>query len=775
MVKRFGSGGSDVTLQPSGTFRSGMYKKKIPEQPLTQEQIQAQQEYKQKIEQRNQQISSYKNQIQDLTMRITERNRVGDTNTARMLLAERSAIIQVLDKLEAGFSVEPEKAESFISRKKELTTFSFQPKQTTKPTTTSISSYQQEAYRKAGFTQAESRILAEEGARRQQSISPEGARQVLAERKFMKENPPLIKSGVLEGFSLFNPDEEEKPPSIAKAPEKKSYSLLQFGTGDISSGLGLLSSSISERRQRLEVQSQRGKGTFFTKAGATGLEFVSLGVGTVESIVNFPETIKGVYQSAKDPKGTIISFREKVSRQAQISPSSFVGGFLGGALLVKLPKAIPKVSDYVRTTGLKEVSATKVIAPEYFKGQTFPTIKKGQTAGQLLQEFKTQGYGYTASPKPFAKTTTAGKGSSEIAGVYQAPKVSPHFLRVSGEETKLFSLKMFDTLRPSAMRITPESFELAIGVSPKQKSLASLKESKAFIESAPKGKSYVSFIKAEKESIIPYATPLQQTGKNVFFEFEGRKIPIMEFKTTGSTKAIKTISTGDLTKMYSSRRLGGRGFISPYELGLSSSALSKISSTKYSGVSSTTSKAISSFSPRKPISKSQYISMTRGSKKTIPYTSGYGGYTGYGYSTGYGKSGGYIGGSSYRGGYTGYPKGTTTSLIGYPKPSKSRKKRGDFMVSIRRYGKFKPIGTGLSLQKAMSIGKRKTATTLGATFKITPTSRQSFLGLGTPAGYKRKTTKGGILFIEQPKYRLSTGSEIGEIQFAKKRRRKKKK
>lgn len=89
---------------------------------------------------------------------------------------------------------------------------------------------------------------------------------------------------------------------------------------------------------------------------------------------------------------------------------------------------------------------------------------------------------------------------------------------------------------------------------------------------------------------------------------------------------------------------------------------------------------------------------------------------------------------------------------------------GVFSVSVRRFGKFKSIATTRSYGQAFNIGRQRVSTTLGATFKVS--------GLGTgyksPAGFYTKQTKEGTLFIEKPKYRLSTTPEIKEIQYFKK-------
>jgi len=94
--------------------------------------------------------------------------------------------------------------------------------------------------------------------------------------------------------------------------------------------------------------------------------------------------------------------------------------------------------------------------------------------------------------------------------------------------------------------------------------------------------------------------------------------------------------------------------------------------------------------------------------------------------------------------------------------------RQSYTVSVRRFGKFKPIGVVKSQRAAFNLGKFKTRTTLGATFKVE--------GANTKypdliSGYKTKKTKKGLFYIELPKYRLSTPTEKGEIQYFKGLRR----
>ncbi|RPJ79782.1 MAG: hypothetical protein EHM20_00320 [Alphaproteobacteria bacterium] len=101
--------------------------------------------------------------------------------------------------------------------------------------------------------------------------------------------------------------------------------------------------------------------------------------------------------------------------------------------------------------------------------------------------------------------------------------------------------------------------------------------------------------------------------------------------------------------------------------------------------------------------------------------------------------------------------------FGTIKSSSSTKSYG---VQVRRRGKFQTIGKGLSLQGAMNLGRLSTSQSLSATYKLFggDTSRAR-----TPYGYRKKATKTGIEFIELPKFRISTGGEKRQIQFARRK------
>lgn len=103
--------------------------------------------------------------------------------------------------------------------------------------------------------------------------------------------------------------------------------------------------------------------------------------------------------------------------------------------------------------------------------------------------------------------------------------------------------------------------------------------------------------------------------------------------------------------------------------------------------------------------------------------------------------------------------------FGFPVPTK---KRRSFTVSVRRFGKFRPIGKFPTLSQAFDVGKKRVGGTLAATFKIEGNQLPGY----APKGFKTKYTNQGTLFIEQPKFRLSTTGEVKEIHKSKKKKKK---
>jgi len=99
---------------------------------------------------------------------------------------------------------------------------------------------------------------------------------------------------------------------------------------------------------------------------------------------------------------------------------------------------------------------------------------------------------------------------------------------------------------------------------------------------------------------------------------------------------------------------------------------------------------------------------------------------------------------------------------------KSIKSSGGINVSIRRQGKFKTIGSNLSLKQALSIGRSRASNTLGRTIRFSGDINQ-LKGLSLSNSMFRKPTSKSSLnqpftFIERSKFALSQSGEQNEIR-----------
>lgn len=237
-----------------------------------------------------------------------------------------------------------------------------------------------------------------------------------------------------------------------------------------------------------------------------------------------------------------------------------------------------KIYNYIRNIDLPVVETKSVVAPEYFEGQRYPAIRRGQTAGELQAEFyknipelgeeaviKLSGYsgkgeiiknidelpftkpkspsrGFHAASHTFEASTTAGAGSSEVKGLPIAPLLSPKFLRISSEnQVELFSFTdILKTSKPTAIRLEVIDVELAKGVKPSQANLRKfdIELIKQFGGSPqkhidfgeprlPKGKAYIPFIKTEKEAYLVFESPIENE-RLAQFKFEGRRVTILK-------------------------------------------------------------------------------------------------------------------------------------------------------------------------------------------------------------------------------------------------------
>ena len=399
---------------------------------------------------------------------------------------------------------------------------------------------------------------------------------------------------------------------------------------------------------------------------------------------------------------------------------------------------------------------------------------------------------HTTPGKFWTDTISPDYGSSEIGGMYGSTYVSRPFAKIQGKGSSYSILPnkgMFaPETTPGIVGLKPEGFR-NVGISFSNKKLF---EGQKYV----KGRGFAFFtkqpkmgfmdipknFKSEIESIArPGAGEYSLQSKNFYTEIydtrvsldvakysKENKINTQEFKVKGSKGKGTKVDLGSYSlpqQKYSVTNIGSS---------LTSFGKSNKSYVKSSRVS------LSSYTPSSYVPSSTGYS---GSSRVSPSYSGksYGGGSSGGLSSGRlsysGLSSGKVsysglssGGRSY-GGYSSTPSRNPPKIIKLPSlPRNKGKSGGLFSVSVRRGGVFKTIGSGLSLSKALSVGRGKVSTSLGATFKIT--SPKGTVGGLTPKGFYQKTSKKeGITYIELPKYRISTGGEKREIKLAKWNRR----
>jgi len=273
---------------------------------------------------------------------------------------------------------------------------------------------------------------------------------------------------------------------------------------------------------------------------------------------------------------------------------------LVGLGTVKGMKAFEKGYDLIRTRKAIEIPAKKIVAPEYPK-QTYPAIRRGQTAGQLRAEFykpikaigeiDVKARGFTASPAGWKKKTKIAKGGSELYGGYVSPKLSPKFLQIEKTKTQLYGYKdILAISEPTAIRTTFAEVKLAKGVSPEQRRLRKLdvpllrqfgggrigkRKYDLGEPTLKRGKAYVPFIKTEKEAVALFGTPTIRTGKEFYFKMAGRRVLIEQRKALAEPsvigkrvrigrKKVKVEELGEVSKRYSyAGRTSRRGALAP--------------------------------------------------------------------------------------------------------------------------------------------------------------------------------------------------------------------
>lgn len=246
---------------------------------------------------------------------------------------------------------------------------------------------------------------------------------------------------------------------------------------------------------------------------------------------------------------------------------------------------------FVRTRGLKRFSKYDIIAPEYFEGENFPSVKKGTTAKQLKGEFYDPigslgevGYkprAFSGRDSPLYDKTVAGKPRrGEIGGVFGSPRLNPTFLRLpKGGSPKIFSFGGGGGL-PGAYRISLPSIEYAPGLKPSSvlPQKANFNPSLITKEIQGTGRAILPGIKTEKELVIAGNSLISNPKKIGYFNFQFERIPIFQTEVLGSGGGILSQTPKTFSQLPSSS-LPNSGI----SLGSSAGSLAA-SSSVYDGV-----------------------------------------------------------------------------------------------------------------------------------------------------------------------------------------------
>lgn len=118
------------------------------------------------------------------------------------------------------------------------------------------------------------------------------------------------------------------------------------------------------------------------------------------------------------------------------------------------------------------------------------------------------------------------------------------------------------------------------------------------------------------------------------------------------------------------------------------------------------------------------------------------------------------------------PIPTTKGIL---KKVKEKRKGGLLDLQLRRFGRWFTLKRGLTKEQALKLGKRRTLSSLAASFRLTKEGKPLDIdeGLGRMFRPSKRGEKG--VFIEKRKFRLDVPSEVKEILSYKRRKKKKSK
>lgn len=436
-------------------------------------------------------------------------------------------------------------------------------------------------------------------------------------------------------------------------------------------------------------------------------------------------------------------------------------------------KGFKQTVGYFKTMGKTELDIPQGDYPTLAAGKQLQTFKNN-----IYKELGKEAGAFHTTPNQFwMDKITPTAGTSELPALYGGHYISRPFAKIGGSGSSISTKGIIQemtstTYEPAVAFLKPKGFRLNKGVKTPTYFIGEQAFKYKFSKPARKGYADIPNIKSEGEALFrKEAGSYNIESSNFYVKIKGVRVPLDTFKYEGGLIGTPTSTTASGTNLY-----GGRSSYSIDSVNVpmisgytkSSNKVSKVSSkVSISNIySSSVSGSSLSLSSVMPSSKS---SSTSGSSRGSSSLSISNLYSSSVSSTSSRVSRGSLSTtSSYRPSSTsGSSRGSSSMSYTFeppvtkryePKYNSLKSLGGIFTVQVRRKGKFYNVGKSSNLMEALSIGRGKVGRTLAATFRIGGTSK-----IGTPTGFYTKRTKEGTLFIEQPKYRLSTRSEVAEI------------
>ncbi len=301
------------------------------------------------------------------------------------------------------------------------------------------------------------------------------------------------------------------------------------------------------------------------------------------------------------------------------------------------------------------------------------------------------GVSYHSTPSQWwtsgSSITVTQSGSSEFAGLYGAYRPSPHFLKTGGSSYSLYGNIANPYNLPASLAIEPTKFVIGSTASP--------------------GQTFIPAIKPEVESIFPLGTSAVSTSGSLFYQWNGRNIPLDFYRALPSgTTSSNSILISDLISAYSSASSSSTSS-APSLLPSFIPSSSKSSYKPFSYFETIPYSSIKSKSSSSNYLGSSYVPM-RYSPPSVPSSPS------YNIPSGSGSARISIPGKSFSSSPRSPPAMIKVSSSGSMNVKNRNIEKMLYDIFARRKGKDILIGKAGTLGKASSILKGKLKSTLGA-------------------------------------------------------------